>query len=342
MANTVRFQSTDIVNDTAKLITSTWTNNTNNLEVAHTSSTQADFSAPTSSGAFYIEVYNLATSDTSTQCQYSVAYGHSTGSGSLDFTNDIGSIGNSPSKVIYNQYRQLVYGDENSNFSFNGHTPEDIYVININRSRYKHNLKPGTLDLYLSGSSTIEKLRLTDDSVTATGSSVITNAGRQFNIVSGALGIMSGSLLTQVVDSGSYGLYYPDSGFIILNPDAVDHHCLELAPGTGANTAENNHQKLFNYISGAKSFTLDSEEKVSSQFYFVRARNNQFNYTTNPSFIDNSGNVNISSFVDNPTTYITTVGLYNDANDLVAVAKLSQPVTKDFTKEALIRVKLDY
>ena len=46
--------------------------------------------------------------------------------------------------------------------------------------------------------------------------------------------------------------------------------------------------------------------------------------------------------IDNPTTFITTVGLYNDNSDLVAVAKVSQPVVKDFTKEALIRVKLDY
>jgi len=46
--------------------------------------------------------------------------------------------------------------------------------------------------------------------------------------------------------------------------------------------------------------------------------------------------------IDNPQTYITTIGLYNDNQDLVAVAKLSQPVVKDFTKEALIRVKLDY
>ena len=46
--------------------------------------------------------------------------------------------------------------------------------------------------------------------------------------------------------------------------------------------------------------------------------------------------------IDNPKTFITTIGLYNDNNDLVAVAKLSQPITKDFTKEALVRVKLDY
>ena len=67
-----------------------------------------------------------------------------------------------------------------------------------------------------------------------------------------------------------------------------------------------------------------------------------FNYTTNPSFADNQGNLTFNSMINNPTTYITTVGLYNANNDLVAVAKLSQPIVKDFTKEALIRVKLDY
>ena len=46
--------------------------------------------------------------------------------------------------------------------------------------------------------------------------------------------------------------------------------------------------------------------------------------------------------VNNPQAYITSVGLYNDTNDLLAIAKLSKPLLKDFTKEALIRIKLDY
>jgi hypothetical protein len=337
MANLIQFEPTDIVNDVQKVVTSTWSDNTNNLQVAFTSSAQAVFGSATSSGAHYIEVYHLATTQS---VQYAVAYGHKNGSGSLDFTNDIGAYGNSPSKNIYNQYRQLVFGDEASNFSFNGYTPDDIYVININRARYKHNLKPATLDFKLTGTG--GSLELTDDSITQTGSSTITNAGRQFNIVSGSSGVMLGSNLTQVTDSGSYGLFYPDAGFIILNPAALDHTITSLAPTTTANNDSLNHQKLYNHISGGGYFILDSEEKVSSQFYFARAKNNQFNYTTNPSFVDNNGNVNIDSFIDNPTTYITTVGLYNNNNDLVAVAKLSQPVTKDFTKEALIRVKLDY
>jgi len=346
MANLIRYNDTDVVDDTSKVTTSTWTDNTNNLQVAHTSSTQAIFTTATSSGAHYIEVSNKATSDTTSVVQYALAYGNRKGSGSLDFTNDTGANGKSASSNIYSQYRQLVFGDETSNFSFNGFVPDDIYVINVQRARYKHNLKPGSLDLRISGSTTIPILHLTDDSVTATGSSVITNAGRQFNIVSGSLGTMLGDNLTQVTGKGSYGLFYPDSGFIILNPSAVSASTsagsVGLGPTVTSHTSGKNHQKLFNHISGAGHFIVDSEERVSSQYYFTRATNSEFNYTTNPSFIDNSGNLNFTSMIDNPTTFITTVGLYNDEGDLVAVAKLSQPVTKDFTKEALIRVKLDY
>jgi hypothetical protein len=81
---------------------------------------------------------------------------------------------------------------------------------------------------------------------------------------------------------------------------------------------------------------------VASKFYFVRAKNTDFNYTTNDSFTEDDGTLKYDSMIDNPETYITTVGLYNDNQDLLAVAKMSQPLPKDFTKEALIKVKLDY
>jgi hypothetical protein len=76
---------------------------------------------------------------------------------------------------------------------------------------------------------------------------------------------------------------------------------------------------------------------------FIRVRNSEFNYTENPSFISGStGDIIYTDFINNPTTYITTVGMYNDNNELLAVAKLSKPLQKDFTKEALVRVKLDF
>jgi len=75
---------------------------------------------------------------------------------------------------------------------------------------------------------------------------------------------------------------------------------------------------------------------------FVRVKNTEFNYSTNPSIISGSGEFIYPSLVSNPQTFPTTVGMYNDNNELLAVAKLSKALPKDFTKEALIRVKLDF
>ena len=165
----------------------------------------------------------------------------------------------------------------------------------------------------------------------------------------------------QVSLTASFGLFYPDAGVIILNPDAFGSNTSHDSNGNMVGTpkllsANINRGEMANYegnercnpellyhaISSSGNFIVDTEEKVTSQYYFARAKNFEYNYTTNPSFTDGSGNLTFSSMINNPVTYITTVGLYNDSSDLVAVAKLSQPVVKDFTKEALIRVKLDY
>jgi hypothetical protein len=343
MAGLIRYDNGDKVVDTQKIVTSTWSDNTNNAEVyfnfTSPATTETDL---TSSAAFYREVYNDADK---TETQFAIAYGNKKGSGSKDFTNDTGAHGNSAARVIYNQYRQLVYGDETSDFNFEGTTPDSICVININRARYKHNLKAGSLNLFLSGSDagTLAHgtIHLTDDSVSTSGSATITNAGRQFNLVSGSSGVMlSGTTLAQT-NSGSYGFFYPDSGFIILNTSALSCS-LNFTESVGSHVNNDNLNQLMAAISGGASFIVDSEEKVTSQYFFTRAKNNEFNYTTNPSFIDTNGNLNYTSMVDNPKTFITTIGLYNDSNDLVAVAKVSQPIAKDFSKEALIRVKLDY
>jgi hypothetical protein len=100
---------------------------------------------------------------------------------------------------------------------------------------------------------------------------------------------------------------------------------------------------LFSAISGGASFFINSQETITSDFVFVRPQSSEFNYSENPSFISGStGEVIYSDFINNPQTYITTVGLYNDSNELLAVAKLSRPLSKNFTSEALIRVKLDF
>ena len=355
------------------LITSTWSNNTNDLNVltGYTSSLQggdAGMTSPTSSGMFYIDVYNATTGSTNAEVQMAVAYGNHLGSGSPDFTNDTGSLGVGASRVVYGQYRNLVFDNETSKFQFGDHVPESIYVINVNRARYKQKLSAGTLNLHLSSSGIHGTgstgggtwggiIHLTDDSVsrgaTVTNPNYVgNNLGGYYNVVSGSNGSHSGSNVNQIhIGAGNsaslYGFFYPHAGLIILNGDAFSSSFGTKATNNKINngnqtTYDKPHQSFFDSIVAGGTFIVDTEEQINSKYYFVRARNSEFNYTNNESFTDDDNRILHSSMQYNPKVFITTVGLYNNAAELVAVAKLSQPVAKDFTKEALIRVKLDY
>ena len=190
----------------------------------------------------------------------------------------------------------------------------------------------------LSGSG--GKIQLTDNSNDTTVNTFI-GASRVFQLVSGSNGsaINGGGY---VAGSGSYGLVFPDLGVILLNPAAVSQS-INVAPNRTNNSDGFNNRILFNSINKGGNFAVNSQETLTSDYIFVRARNSEFNYSENPSFISGStGEVIYDNFINNPQTYITTVGLYNDSNELVAVAKISRPLIKDFTKEALLRVKLDF
>ena len=357
MATYNRLNPEDTAVSTDKVVSNTWSNDVNILTTQiFTASVQAASTTATSQGNFFIEVYTSASNQTvpnggGTEIQgegnpeFTVSYGHKTGLGAANFTNTAGALENTATKCIYRQYAQLVFGDENSNFVFNGHEPNGIYVVNISRARYKHGLKAGSLNLKLNDGSNTSPYTLTDDSVTLTGSAVVTNLGRQFNLVEGTDGVMTGTNLNQSTNAnkGSYGFVYPEAGVIIFNEDALideDTGTHFIVP-TG-NTNEKMNLKMVGAIQRGASFELDSEERVSSQYMFVRVKNGEYNYSSNPSYIDTNGNLNNTTMVDSPTTYVTTIGLYNDDNNLLAVAKLSQPLKKDFTTEALVRVKLDY
>jgi hypothetical protein len=229
-------------------------------------------------------------------------------------------------------------------------------LLNVNRARYKEKLFPGTFNLVLSGSDGTEvtRLQLTDNSKDVT-TLTFTDAGRVFDIVSGSNGSATTAVPISASDttagytpSGSYGKYLPDVGLIVLNPRALS---LSGSFGGLGLTVNNdltdealvaNHSQLFESIKLAQTFSLNSEETITSDYVFVRVSNADFNYSTNPSMISGSGEFVYSNLINNPQTFITTVGLYNDANELLSVAKLSKPLVKDFTKEALVRVKLDF
>ena len=333
-----RFDSEDFLVSSDSITSTLWSTGNPTLSSFNTSSIQI----AGSSGNYYLSVYQTSSTLPSAQVQFDIAYGDALGSGSVLYNPIVPE--NSYTKTIYGQYRSMILEDENSSFIYgignNTYTTNNFWVLSMERARYKQSLFPGSLNLQLSGSGGI--INLTDNSLDNPVNTFL-GSTRVLQLISGSNGT-AGTLLNSgyVPGSGSYGLVFPDLGTILLNPSAISQS-IQVDASRSNNSDGLNTQTLFNSISLGASFTLNSEETITSDYIFVRARNSEFNYSENPSFISGStGEVIYSNFINQPQVYLTTIGMYNDSNDLLAVAKMSRPLLKDFTKEALIRVKLDF
>ena len=323
-----------------------WTSGSANLTTYFTSSVQANGTA----GNYYLNVYDSAATSS---IQFAIAYGNSFGSGSRVYNNIVNGL--SPTSTVWGQWQDLTIGNAYTNFVFGAVSASEFFALSMERACYKESLFLGSLALKLSGSGGF--VTLTDNS------NYVTNvtygpAGRVFQLISGSQGVRyTGSATTAdgySANSGSYGWLLPDIGTIILNPLALAAPAISggiafaysgssFSGSLNYSSTTNANASLFKAISASANFYLNSQESITSDYVFVRPRSAEFNYSENPSFISGStGEVLYSNFINNPQVYITTIGLYNDTNQLLAVAKLSRPLLKDFTKEALVRVKLDF
>ena len=301
-----------------------------------------------SSGEYYLDVYrsNPDTDSTLTP-QFSVAYGNYNGSGSSNLEGQ--SYGFTPTKAIYSQYAALLEdkNDSDSDFKFDigGSAKDSIYVINIGRNQLKESMDPGNWELKISGSNgtTITLI----DTLTSSGSN--DQGDGPHNIISGS--ISGGQSGTDI-----YGKFYPKYGVMILDQAAINsdatitldstNYCYDCSEGTTqTQVIAINNLNFFNAIKGGQHFRARNTEHLHSRTYFCRIPSYVANHSSNPTFIadgSTDGTFRHASMVGNPKTYITTVGLYDDNNELLAVAKLSKPLLKSFQREALVRVRLEY
>ena len=252
-----RYNTEDSVISAETVVRGMWPGDTNTLSTFVTASTTTEY---------YLDVYDGDPTLTGSTVQFDIQYGHINGSGSYPINTSIAALGGyTPSRVVYGQYRNLVYGTETTNFSFDGGTTtaQQIYIINVNRARYKQALHPGSFNLTLgSGSKTIY---LTDDSNTTSLTRFI-GENRIFYIISGS----DGNAYTSSAATGPYyGMMLPDLGIIILDASGSLTPYIQAATLTTA-SAQNNHKKLYSsVISGSvsKPFYLQSEEVVSSRYF---------------------------------------------------------------------------
>lgn len=342
----------DVISNQKEIVTAgVWSDNLASLTTYFTSSTQT-----TSQRKYYVDVLQDDPANDGAAVQFSIAFGHALGSGS----DSTGQLEDSPSRAVYSQYKQLLLTPGDNRFTTAGSGSTDyVYIINFKRNRLKERLDPGNWELPLvklssraanaTGSvvATTGVIQLIDDS--SVTSATYGESGRVYNIVSGSLndGIWNSSA------PHYYGLVYPDHGVMVLDGKMLDQKVL-LRTNVSSSSEGNNHFALYHSISGSGIYTnpatsdpygflARNSETITSTHYFVRVKNAEYNFSNNSSYTTGSlGAIAQSTFISDPKTYITTVGLYNDRQELLAIAKLSKPLLKSFQREALIRVKLDF
>jgi len=294
---------------------------------------------------------------------FSISYGHKGGSGSAEESATVEGT----TQAIYKQFFNFVETSaenlrDTSGFSMidgtdgtNAVTQEGIYVLAAERLQMKDRLNPGTWTVTLSGSDTAggaKNLELTDDSKTVDAESA--PFGPRYNIVSGSAGTVKIAHTTK-----TYGFFYPDAGLMVFSANALSSSLPgsgssfntaggNVAPGNGlaqdltVADATDNAWKLTRAIQ-LGSVTIRSEEQQYIYDYFCRAKSNEYNLSQNLTFWSGSTyEIRHSDMVTNPQTFISEVGLYDNQNSLVAVGRLSSPINKNFSSEAIVKVRLTY
>ena len=287
---------------------------------------------------------------------FGVSYGHIGGSGSAEQSTTTEGTTQAIYKQFYN-YTEPTATDlrDGVGFNINSANQSDCYFIVAERLQMKDRLNPGTWTITLSGSTTAgvaDSLTLTDDSKTVDAITPGSPFGEVYSIVSGSAGVKGGG-------GSTYGKFYPDAGLFVLSANSVssslpgDDGFIQsgsshvgggtgLAPDTRVNTAADNAWKIARAME-LGSVTLRSEEKQYIYDYFCRAKASEFNLSQNITFWSGSDyTIRHSDMVTNPQTYISEVGLYDNQSNLIAVGRLSSALNKNFSSEAIVKVRLTY
>ena len=289
------------------------------------------------------------------QSVYDYPYASSSANHILDlsagFSTDAASLSSSATsqaakKVnIYNQMAQVLVGydtgsnvrtfDADGNFANGGTKHHNAIFVNFSRLLVKDEIKKGSFSMTLgTGSSYGTPFSST---VTITDSGAATSY--KSNSPAGEYGIIKNG-------STNVGLVYYQAGIAILTSSV-------FGETVGFDTGGHSHDDLLSgstidaFADGIRhriqNISFNNTTELNSTIFFCRANHDEFNYSSNPTYLSGSKiTVKDNEPLNLPRAYVTTVGLYSPDNELMAVAKVSEPLRKDPTNELTLRVRLDY
>lgn len=321
----------------------------------HTGSTSVSHSK------YFISVWDKTPEKHDAYHHFDIAYAHINGSGS-SYTSSL--IDMLPSKSIYRKYMLECMGSTNGKFKFKNNKESDyFYVIQFDRNDFKDRIDPGNMQI------TLCPLSSSRNQMINTGSNfyVDQTRGEIFTLIDDSNDadesqsanryiqdhyyLISGSIQEGAYDEDnteSWGVVFPKSGIMILDGTMLDQSC-SFNTVTASIDGDNN-RKLFLSISGScsghtirtisGSWYARSTEEYMRETYLCRLHSEEFNYSNNYTYHTNtSGSLRYYSTLT-PFTYITTIGLYSNNGDLVAVGKTRKPLRKDVNTEYVFQVRV--
>ena len=283
---------------------------------------------------------------------------------------------------VYNQMAQVLMGfdhngtvqrfDEDGNLIAGGTKLDNVFFLNFSRLLVKDEIKKGSFQIELgvetsysqNGGVFDKRIKLTDASG-SDGYLVNSPAGEygilyaQTTFPAGSTPRIHGETVGTATTHPACGLIFYQAGIVVLSGsvfnDQDDGGILHNTNTSTSTLGSGFGATGFNSVTGSTvsvmannirnriyNIQFNNTVELNSTIYKCRIHSNDFNYSSNPTYLSGSEIRVKDSSTDDPIAYITTIGLYNSNNELMAVAKLSEPLKKDPSQEYTIRCRLDY
>jgi len=286
----------------------------------------ASASAAAVLGGYWESVYDSSPTSSLSTPLFDMTYGYATGS-AFNVGATLTSSQNEKIKV-YRQMASILLGNPDSTFTINSVPATECFFLMIKRNIQKDEIKKGATSLVLNQTST-----------QLTGSDNGANTNFKQTIGGDYAPLQDNSL--------EYGQVWYNAGIIVLgvssswNGDVIWSGSKTIR---NVQFSGNINQCVDGLRTHVERVDFHNQTNIFSTIYFCRAFNSEFNYSSNPTFVDDNKRIRVTSGSNilQTRTYVTTVGLYDANDNLLAVAKVNKPLTKSPDNELVMRIRLDY
>ena len=282
---------------------------------------------------------------------------------------------------IYNQFSQILLGYKDGTSTVEifesdldvtedtaGRLMKEVFIVPFSRLTTKDQIKKGTFSMKLGTGSFLNPFSNNNaDSILMLQDLSASDQGGTSPHVGGDYGLLFASSGSMTIDNGTangaasdkaVGVLFYQAGIAVIsssvfNPSMVPADDFLVAVGGTAALSQSFSQALTGSSISAScdglrnriaDISFNNSTEINSTIYFCRMPVNKFNYSSNPTYVDSTtGQIKVKNVAsDLPIAYVASIGLYNTRNELLAVAKLSEPLKKTPQNELTIRVRLDY